>query len=279
MACYPALDVSNADDGLVLAIVDDYFPTAVEEHVGSLTIFFGSAAARSAAAAALVRAFPDVRLSRRDVEDEDWARRSQEDLTPITVGGVTVAPPWASPTASDLEVVVLPSMGFGTGHHATTRLCLLAMQTLNLRGAWVLDVGTGSGVLALAARRLGAAIVLGIDSDPDAIAAARDNLALNADVENVTFEIRSLEEFASRETYRKFDVAFANLTGTLLERQAPALSRLVRPGGTLVVSGLLCDERMTVARALASRPGAEIEWERREDEWVGLVVSVARLKT
>ena len=155
-------------------------------------------------------------------------------------------------------------MGFGTGHHVTTRLCLAALQTLDLTGR-VLDVGTGSGVLAIAANRLGAAHALGIDCDEDAIQSARDNLALNPEARNVTFETVDLAARALPPT----DVVTANLTGALLVRSADRLLAAVRPGGTLILSGLQSDERDDVRRAFE---GAAVTWERDEDGWVGIAV-------
>ncbi len=181
---YPALDVHGADPDLVLALVDDFAPTAVEEVADGVSIFFSSATKRDEASAAVAVALPDARLSARDVDDEDWAKRSQQNLTPITVGRITVTPPWFADTSqaqaahAGLAVTILPSMGFGTGHHATTRLCLAALQSIEVDGRRVLDVGTGSGVLAIAAAALGAREALGIDFDPDAITNALENLEL-----------------------------------------------------------------------------------------------------
>jgi ribosomal protein L11 methyltransferase len=156
-------------------------------------------------------------------------------------------------------------MGFGTGHHVTTRLCLAALQTIDLNGRSVLDVGTGSGVLAIAADLLGAASALGIDNDADAIQSARESLELNPDARHVTFETIDL---AAR-TLPAADVVTANLTGALLIRSAGALLTAVRPHGMLILSGIQSGERDEVRQAFGD---AEIGWEREEDGWVGLAV-------
>ena len=159
-------------------------------------------------------------------------------------------------------------MGFGTGHHATTRLCLAALQTLELDGREVLDVGTGSGVLAIAAARLGAARVIGIDCDADAIQSARDNLALNGGLSTVSFDVADL----ASAPLPAADVVTANLTGALLVRSASILLDTVRHGGTLVLSGILAGERDEAAVAFRA---ARRVWEREEDEWVGFAVKIS----
>ena len=155
-------------------------------------------------------------------------------------------------------------MGFGTGHHATTRLCLAALQTLDLTQASVLDVGTGSGVLAIAARRLGAARALGVDADPDAIQSARENLPLNPEVDQITFELREL----GRDHLPTADLVVANLTGALLCRTARALIDLVNP--RRASHRQRADERMSAMTSARLWRKWSSTWEAREDEWVGL---------
>ena len=275
MKNWPALDLpASVGIDRILVAVDDFSPTAVEEREAGLRVFFASREARVAAQLALTqRGFAPVSV---EVSDEDWASRSQEALGPITVGRITVAPPHQSTTgrrpstanrrSSTVTIVIAPSMGFGTGHHATTRLCLAALQTVDLTNRSVLDVGTGSGVLAIAAVGLGARRALGVDDDPDAIAAATENLALNREVGGVEFRVADL--MSSR--LPTSDVVTANLTGALLVRAASRLTAAVGPGGTLVVGGLLADEEPTVRNAFPS----DVVWRRQEDEWVALAFTL-----
>ena len=267
---HPALTVARVDPDLVLAVADDYSPSAAESNDDSVTIYFRQAAARDAARLAIARAFPGASVAAREVDDEDWARRSQQNLQPVTVGRLTVFPSvesraaGASASAQELSIVIQPSMGFGTGHHATTRLCLLALQTEPLAGRSMLDIGTGSGVLAMAGVRLGAASAVGIDNDPDAIESARENLTLNPEIRGVRFEVAHLED-----TVSPADIVTANLTGALLVREAARLLGLVAPGGRLIVSGLLATERQEVVGAFSS---SRILWESTEAGWVALAL-------
>jgi len=258
-------DAASTGD-LLQATLMDFAVIAIDEGTpGSVVwrVFFSDATERDRAALALEGpgALADLQISACDVPDEGWAARSQAGLTAVRVGRLVVTPPW-DPAASardadgTLTVAILPSMGFGTGHHATTRLCLAALQQVDLTDLSVLDIGTGSGVLAISARRLGAATVLGIDDDPDAIAAARDSLALNPDVD-VTLGIIDLRDAHLRPA----DVVTANLTGGLLVSTAMLLQAL---GQRLILSGFLTHERGDV---LAAFPGWTIEHEGTEEGW------------
>ena len=272
---WPAFEVSvrdAADADLVLAAADDYSPTAVEEdeHGGALRIFFSTAESRDRAVVALCDRFT---LTRIDVDDEDWARRGHGDLSPVVVGRVTVYPAHparpAFPAHRDpIDIVIPPSMGFGTGHHATTRLCLAALQSLDLRGKSVLDVGTGSGLLAIAAVKLGAAIAAGTDDDADAIQAASENVALNG-VTTVNLVVSDV----MKEPLPTADVVVANLTGALIVRAASRLVAAMKPGGVLILSGVLASERDDVLRAFANQTVIDLV---QEDEWLGLTLESAR---
>lgn len=180
------------------------------------------------------------------VPERDWLAVWKEGLEPVTVGALTVTPPWID--AGPGAVVIDPGQAFGTGHHETTTGCLAALQELDLAGRRVLDVGTGSGVLAIAAARLGAKGVVGVDTDPLAVAAAR----ANAKVNGVDIDVR--EGSADAAAPERFDVVVANLDTDTLSRLAGALAERLAPGGTLIASGV-SRERQPEAIAALTRAG------------------------
>lgn len=207
------------------------------------------------------------------VADVDWSAAWKADLDPVTVGAVTVAPPWAA-RAGDL--VVDPGQAFGTGHHETTTACLDALQRLGAPASSVeelasgtarlecsvLDVGTGSGVLAIAAARLGAPVVVAVDTDPASVAASRHN----AEANGVAVDVRqgSVDMASGR-----FDLVLANLDTASLTRLAAQLVDRVAAGGALVVSGVSNereDEATAALRAAGASPTAH-----RGREWTTLV--------
>jgi ribosomal protein L11 methyltransferase len=274
---YPALEIrfqTPADEehlALLVADLDEFQPTAVHDNDEPVRVFFSSGASRDAAHSHL-RGRQDLTATAVDVPDEDWAARSQAALTPIVIGALTVAPPWT--VTDDLRasapgpvILIQPSMGFGTGHHASTRLCLRLLQEMPLTGRSVVDVGTGSGVLAIAASMLGAATVAGIDFDPDALTNARENLELNSPAARVDFSERDLSGGAGA-LAGAFDLVLANLTGGLLCRSGDTLAALARPGASLIASGFQLHELDEVTAALRAAG-----WTRAslltETDWVG----------
>jgi ribosomal protein L11 methyltransferase len=276
---YPALHIEwPAPPGAeraeqLLAALDDEEPTAVEERVSGVAVFFGSTDRRDRALE-IVRAFaPDASVTPVSVSDEAWAERSQASLAAIRVGRIVVTPPWArqeTPPSDDVIVItIVPSMGFGTGHHASTRLCLTLLQRLDVRGLSVLDVGTGSGVLAIAAWRLGATRVVGIDVDTDALTSARENVDLNGGDPTVEVRVVDLAR-ASDELIGGFDLVLANLTGAMLEQYSHELCSLVASGGSLVVSGFQESEEAAVRRALEAGGAKAIAGHVEEDHWVAI---------
>ena len=281
---WPAIEVGrrgaaaqDGDDQLQAAFLDYKIAAIDDTYPASMRVYFSSNDERDRASADLSRQFPDLTMQSIDVPDEDWVARSQANLRAVRVGNIIVAPPWDIPHTGRLRldpaaesggtplrrpavIVIRPSMGFGTAHHATTRLCLASLQHVDARGRSALDVGTGSGVLAIAMSRLGAAPVLGIDDDPDAVHAAQENLLLNraADVTLRVSDARAMEPGT-------FDVVTANLTGAFLVESATQLRALTAPGGRLILSGFMREEESAVLTAYS---GLTLSTRSEEDEWV-----------
>ena len=287
-----ALD-SDIEDALA-ALLDDFAPIAVQDLAplplppGGLwdptcppppdpppaplqwRVFFSSASDRDAALNGVRDAYEDLELVREEIPDEDWAARSQRSLTPVHCGRFIVAPPWDVPSEAHSTLIIIdPSRGFGTGHHASTRLCLRAMSVLDFRGKRVVDLGTGSGVLAMAAFLSGARDVIGVDVDPDAIDSARQSAKLNPRVGAIHWLVG---DFRNRGwdavSGGAFDVILANLTGGMLTASAARIRELLRIDGRLICSGFDQSEQAGVERALQLSRETEFV----EEGWVGLIL-------
>jgi ribosomal protein L11 methyltransferase len=202
----------------------------------------------------------------RSVADQDWVRLTQSQFEPIHVGkNIWVVPSWhEAPDPGALILELDPGLAFGTGSHPTTRLCMEWLEAHAPQHLTVLDYGCGSGILAMVAKKLGAAQVAGVDIDPQAIESARDNAQRNA------CEIAYFlpEAFDSRPGAQPFEVVVANILSGPLKLMAPMLSNLVAPGGSLVLSGVLARQADEVAAAYA--PYVKLAVWAERDGWVAM---------
>ena len=274
---FPPTATAAARDRLV-ALLAEHDLVAIQEDDPTAprvwTAHFGTCSSRDAAGAA-VRALTEAERPELEftvIEDDDWARRTQADLPAIRVGRVIVAPPWDLPAPDAVEpgivvVEIEPSRGFGTGHHQSTRLCLVLLQGRDLAGRTVTDVGTGSGVLAIVAAKLGAAFVSAIDVDPDAVENARENIERNSVGDIAEAHLRDLRDLVLAPA----DLVTANLTGTLLARYVERLSPLVRPSGSLIAAGFTTDEKRLVLDAFTG--AFEMSESAEEDGWWAFVLT------
>ena len=228
-------------------------------------VCFNDASERERAAAAIHEAIPHLTIEPVDLPDEDWAARSQQSLTAVHAGAFIVAPPWDVPAdpGTATVIVIEPSMGFGTGHHATTRMCLRLLSEMDVTDQTVLDLGTGSGVLSMAAALMGARRVTGIDVDQDANNSAESSARLNTLPDTIEFQVCDFRHSPPSPA----DIVLANLTGGMLTSSAASIAALVRPHGQLVLSGFDHTEADRVLAAFASFTERQ---RLSEDNWVAL---------
>ena len=215
---------------------------------------------------------PIGELRTRIVHEADWANAWKAYFPVLRVGRrIVIRPTWRrhKAAADDLVLALDPGMAFGTGLHPTTRLCLAALEAVAdrdgaLADARVLDVGCGSGILAIAAIRLGAARAVGVDIDPIAIEATTANARRNGIARRIRARVGSLPSGEPA-----FDVVVANLIAGVLVPLAPALRDELRPGGVLVASGIFIDREVEV-RAAFTDAGLVVDGRLDEGDWVAL---------
>ncbi len=218
----------------------------------------------------VMRAAPSARISTRRLGDGGWQEAWKKHARPVRAGRVTVLPTWwkEAVVGAGVPVWLDPGMAFGSGAHPTTRLCLAAIDRHTPPGISVIDVGTGSGVLAIAAARLGARRVVAIDCDPIAIGVATENVARNRVGARVT--LRLADSLAG--VRAPADLIVANLTAVALPPFLPDVRRLLMPGGRLVASGFGASKARAVWAEMASA-GLEVVGVDRLSGWCALVAT------
>lgn len=219
--------------------------------------------------------FESAAMEIREIADQDWVRETQRQFTPLVIGQTLwVGPNWTEPPPEfkkqGIVIRLDPGMAFGTGSHATTQLCLESLISVMDKGPKpakhgtlrVLDMGCGSGILAIAAAKLGAQEVIAVDIDPIAVQTAKDNAAANhANI--MAFD-------AEQNLQGSFDIVLANILAQPLKVLAPALTRFTRPGGALLLSGILArqaDEILACYQPLSQHLGT-LEVLQERDGWV-----------
>jgi len=194
----------------------------------------------------------------RAIEDEDWVRRSQAQFTPVRIGRLWIGASWHVAPPDGSCVRLDPGRAFGTGSHASTRLVLAYLDRVMRGGERVLDYGCGSGILALAAAKLGAAGITVVDNDPIALDVTRDNATANA------VELRA---FAPEALPRdRYDLVVANILARPLIELAPCLAQCAEQGAGIALSGVLASQADEVLHAYRDR--FEISVTASEGEWV-----------
>ena len=267
-AVHPTRLIHDPTDELA-ARQDPEAPFVVKAHIADET---GASAAIESTERALwhLQAFglrPVGPLRVRTVDDAGWTDAWRAHYVPQRIGRVVIVPSWVDEPVADGEVAVIldPGMAFGTGLHPTTRGCLLLLQELDPMPATVLDVGCGSGILALAALRLGAARAVGLDTDPLAVSAAIENADRNGLADRFDARVGTVE-VSPTETY---PLVLANLVAAVLVDLAPVLSTTLGQGGTLVASGIIEPRAVEVIGALGAA-GLRVVTRRDDGEWVSL---------
>ncbi|MCO6185662.1 50S ribosomal protein L11 methyltransferase [Rhizobium sp. L1K21] len=270
-------------DHLTIAFEDSEYAIATQEIDEDRDIWEASVyttradeeAARATFQAIVDADFPDLKIEREELPDIDWVAKSLEGLKPVRAGRFLVhgSHDRDERKTGDIAIEIDAGQAFGTGHHGTTAGCLemidLTLRKRTVRNA--LDLGTGSGVLAIAAHKVARIPVLATDIDPVAVRVARENARKNHVVSGITFAAAPGFHHRSFAQHGPFDLIIANILAKPLMKLAPALVQNLAPGGTVILSGILASQRWKVLSAYNGQKLAHVKtiW---RNGWVTIVL-------
>ncbi|WP_292655155.1 50S ribosomal protein L11 methyltransferase [Nitratifractor sp.] len=200
-------------------------------------------------------------IEEEEKENVDWIKSYQDSVQPIEAGPFYIHPEWYPPQEGKINILINPALAFGSGHHATTHSCLEAIGTYVQEGDTLLDVGCGSGILALAARKLGAKVEL-CDTDPLAVESATENFTLNGE------EFEAIWKGSAHKSDRCYRIVVANIIADVLKAIAPQLKARMEKDSLLILSGILDKKEAIVTPAFCD---LELIERKQKDEWVTLI--------
>jgi ribosomal protein L11 methyltransferase len=215
-----------------------------------------------------IRAVGELTVTKRS--EEDWATAWKEHYRPLRASNrFVIRPPWfeAEPSGNEIVLVLDPGMAFGTGMHPTTRLSLYQVEQHVTNGQSVFDVGTGSGILAVAAARLGASPIDAVDIDPMSVRVATTNLELNGLAREITLDVGSAD-WATR-SGKRYDIVIANIIARILIELSADLRTSTRPGGHLLLSGII-EPKVSLVRDAFEPVGFTLVDRNQIEDWISL---------
>ena len=262
-------------NGMYGELVDDSILNA-DRSVAWVSIFVPAERSAAEYRAFLTERFSslgiDVSYELSGVCEDDWAENWKKYYKPVPLGRITIVPAWDDeymPTPDEVIVRMDPGMAFGTGTHETTRLVLRLMQDEHLESTRVLDVGTGSGILSIAASKLGAREINAYDIDPVAVRVAKEN-ALREGCTNVTVGVSDLLAGVDL-SGGKYDFCVANIVADIIVRMLPDISKYLNDGAPLILSGIIAPREAEVTDC-ALTYGYTAEKRIYENDWVALML-------
>ncbi|HET6255899.1 MAG TPA: 50S ribosomal protein L11 methyltransferase [Puia sp.] len=261
-----------AQQEILIALLTELGYEGFEQQEDALLAFLPEAGFDAAALEAILQPY-DLAYTTTLLAERNWNEEWEKNFTPVQVGEFCAVRAHFHPPIPGVayQLVITPKMSFGTGHHATTFMMLQAMQNLDFSGKTVLDFGTGTGVLAILAEKLGAAGILAIDNDDWSIQNAQENI-----IENNCIKI-SLLKLANLPKDRRFDVILANINKHVLIEKMAGMEQQLEPGGVILMSGLLHEDFQDIENEAKNRQ-LSVSVRMTRGSWICLKMEKVQIK-